>query len=262
MGVPDADQPWLARAMELMTAGVAGQRQREPVERANTAVDEMLGYFDDLLARRASEPEDDLLSLLALDDLASRARPDLVANCIFFLLAGHATTTALLTAGAALLADHPEHLAWLQAEPTRWDSAVEELLRFVSPMTITGMCPTVEVEIAGATFPAGVNRIISFAAANRDAEVFPDPDRFDPTRDPNHHLAFSFGRHHCVGAPLARLHARVALPLLFGRLPELRFQGELTWRASVPVRQITSAIISWRGNANPSSTPSHGNMPT
>ena len=164
---------------------------------------------------------------------------------MFFLLAGHTTTTTLLAAGAALLSERPEDLASLRADPTRWEPAVEELLRFISPISITGVGLPEDVVVGERRFLAGPNRLLCFAAANRDPEVFADPDRLDIGRDPNRHLAFSVGAHHCLGAPLARLHGRIGLQELFQRLPGLRAEGEPIWRGGAPVRQLERMPVTW-----------------
>jgi pimeloyl-[acyl-carrier protein] synthase len=205
----------------------------------------MLDYFDRTLAERAGHPQEDVLSLLASEPLDAEPRADVLANCIFFVLAGHVTTTTLLSAGVQLLADHRGQLRDLQANPEGWPAAVDELLRFVSPTTLTGAMAIDDAEVDGCFVPAGQQRIVAFAAANRDPEIFARPDEFDITRTPNPHLAFSAGPHYCLGAPLARMHAEIALPALFTRLPGLRLAGPPVWLGSVPVRQIATLPIEW-----------------
>lgn len=245
LGVPTGDQPWLEHAMETLGAAFAGQRNPALVEHGNGAVRDMLAFFDQLMTARAAVPADDLVSILANDRLAVDARDDLLANCIFFVLAGHATTTTLLAAGAALLCDHPDQLRELQARPTGWSAAVEELLRYISPITLTGVGVSEDIAIRDTNFLAG-NRVLCFSAANRDADVFRDPDRLDLGRDPNPHLAFSFGSHHCPGAPLARLHGQIGLPTLFTRLPGIQLLDEPSWRGSTPLRQLAHAQVAWQ----------------
>jgi pimeloyl-[acyl-carrier protein] synthase len=245
LGVPTERQDWLREAMTTLGRGFAGQRSRPPVEAANTATVEMLGFFADLLDRRAREPRDDLASLLAAEPHDGETRADLLATCIFFILAGHATTTSMLGAGTDLLLGHPQELQRLRENPAGWDAAIDEILRFVSPITLTGAKATEDVVINGHRVPAGAQRTIAYAAANRDPARFPRPYRFDPGRSPNPHLAFSAGATFCLGAPLARLHARVALPTLFDRLPDLRLTGPLAWRGSAPVRQLEAAPAAW-----------------
>lgn len=243
MGIEPTDRDRLEHTMDRLLAGFAGQRDPATAQVGNQAAQELLGFFDDALTARAAAPRDDLLSTLALDDLASSARDDLLANCIFFVLAGHATTTTLLAAGAWTLISHHGTVDRLVREPDRWPATVEELLRYVSPETLTGVRLDNDVVVGEHTLAAGPNRLICFAAANRDASVFPDPDRFDPDRDPNPHLAFSVGPHHCLGAPLARLHGTVGLRTLFERFPSLHFVEPIEFRAAAPVRQVGRAIV-------------------
>lgn len=245
LGVPAARHGWLSEAMETFGQAVAGQRDHAKVERGNAAAADMLDYFDRALAERAGHPQEDVLSLLAAEPLDAEARADVLANCIFFVLAGHVTTTTLLSAGVQLLADHHGQLHDLLANPSGWPAAVDELLRYVSPTTLTGAMASADAEVDGYFVPAGQQRIVAFAAANRDPEIFARPDEFDITRAPNPHLAFSAGPHYCLGAPLARMHAEIALPALFTRLPGLRLAGPPVWLGSVPVRQIATLPIDW-----------------
>jgi pimeloyl-[acyl-carrier protein] synthase len=245
LGVEPERQDWLWEAMATLGRGFAGQRTRPPVEAANVAAAQMLAYFDELLGRRAHEPRDDLASMLAAGDADPEQRQDLLANCIFFILAGHSTTATMLCAGLDVLLARPDAVARLMEDPTRWDTCIEEILRYVSPITLTGVRAETDVTVAGHDIPAGGQRIISYAAANRDPETFLDPDTFDPERSPNPHLAFSAGATFCLGAPLARMHARIALPMLLTRLPSIQTVGPPQYRGSTPVRQVESFRATW-----------------
>ncbi|MFL6127083.1 cytochrome P450 [Actinophytocola sp.] len=245
LGVPSDRQDWLTQAVDTFGRAVAGQRDHANVELGNATAAEMLSYFEQALTDRAEYPREDVLSSLAAEPTTAEARADLLANCIFYVLAGHVTTTALLSAGVHLLAEHPHQLAQLMAGPEGWPAAVDELLRFVSPTTLTGTTASVDAEVEGHPVSAGQHRILAFAAANRDPEVFTNPDEFDVSRSPNPHLAFSAGAHYCLGAPLARIHAEIALPALFTRLPGLHPVAPPVWRASVPVRQIARLSVEW-----------------
>ena len=223
LGVPPADRDWLAGAVATLNRGFARQRDtdRTAVQAANDAASQMLSYFTSLLDQRTAAPADDLMTVLAARHADGEDRQDLAANCIFFINAGHQTTTTLLTLGAHLLCTHPEALTALQEDPGRWPAAVEEMLRLITPTTFTAATPRHHADIHGVPCAAGQPRLLFLAAANRDPSIFPDPDRFDISRDPNPHLSFSAGAHYCLGAPLARLHGEVALSALFTRLPSL-----------------------------------------
>ena len=250
LGVPPGDRDWLGEALVILNRGFASQRDadRSAVQAANDAVQQMLSYFAGLLHQRIAAPADDLMSALAARHAEGEDRQDLVANCIFFINAGHQTTTALLTLGTHLLCIHPEVLAALQADPGRWPAAVEEMLRLITPTTFTGVTPRADADVDGVTCPAGQPRLLFLAAANRDPSVFPDPDRFDISRDPNPHLSFSAGGHFCLGAPIARMHGEVALSILFARLAGLAAFTAPDTTASVPTRQIDHFTVTWQHN--------------
>src|SRR5262249_23001857 len=173
-------------------------------------------------------PADDLLTELARKlPTDPETRADAVANCVLFVIAGHATTTSLIAAGTMLLLESGE-------TPSRdqLPGAVEEMLRTITPTTIVVTRAANDDEIVGCQIAAGQHRFVFVAAANRDPDVFPDPDRFDITGTPNPHLSFSAGKHHCLGAPLARLHGEIAIASLLARLPNLRLDGQPEWRGS------------------------------
>ncbi|HJZ08548.1 MAG TPA: cytochrome P450 [Trebonia sp.] len=250
LGVPLRDRDWLGEALAVLNRGFASQRDtdRSAVQAANDAAQQMLSYFSGLLDQRTGAPADDLMSALASRHADGEDRQDLVANCIFFINAGHQTTTALLTLGTHLLCTHPEVLAALQEDPGRWPAAVEEMLRLITPTTFTGVTPRTDADIDGVTCPAGQPRLLFLAAANRDPSAFPDPDRFDISRDPNPHLSFSAGGHFCLGAPIARMHGEVALSTLFTQLGGLAALTPPDTTASVPTRQIDRFTVTWQHN--------------
>ena len=248
LGVPPEDRDWLAGAVATLNRGFARQRDtdRTAVQAANDAAGQMLTYFTGLLDQRAAAPADDLMTRLAARRADGEDRQDLAANCIFFINAGHQTTTTLLALGAYLLCTHPEALAAVQEDPGRWPGAVEEMLRLITPTTFTAAAPRNDADVHGVPCPKGQPRLLFLAAANHDPGAFPDPDRFDISRDPNPHLSFSAGAHFCLGAPLARLHGEVALSTLFTRLPGLAARTPPDITASVPIRQVDHLLVSWQ----------------
>ncbi len=250
LGVPPGDRDWLGEALAVLNRGFASQRDtdRSAIQAANDAVQQMLSYFARLLDQRAAAPADDLMSALASRHTDGEDRQDLVANCIFFINAGHQTTTALLTLGTHLLCTHPEALAALREDPERWPAAVEEMLRLITPTTFTGVTPAPTPTSTASPARPGSRAVLFLAAANRDPSVFPDPDRFDISRDPNPHLSFSAGGHFCLGAPLARMHGEVALSTLFTRLAGLAAVTPPDTTASVPTRQIDHFTVTWQHN--------------
>jgi pimeloyl-[acyl-carrier protein] synthase len=248
LGVPAGDRDRLAAALAVLNRGFARQRDddRTAVQAANDAARQLLSYFAALIDQRAAEPADDLMTALAARHADGEDQLDLVANCVFFVLAGHQTTTTLLTLGTHLLCVHPGSLVALRRDPGRWPAAVEEMLRLITPTTFTGVTPRTDADVHGVACPAGQPRLLFLAAANRDPATFPDPDRFDISRQPNPHLSFSAGSHFCLGAPLARLHGEVALSTLFTRLPGLAAVAPPDITASVPTRQIEHFTVTWQ----------------
>jgi cytochrome P450 len=241
LGVPAEDASWIDRQMIVLGQGFAQQREVEFLRAASDAATELQDYFGKLLDRRRAAPCDDLLTELARELPGDReTRADTVANCVLFVIAGHATTTSLIAAGTLLLLE-----SGVTPSPDRIPGAVEEMLRMITPTTIVVTRAAHADEIDGCPIAAGEHRFVFLAAANRDPDVFPDPDRFDLARSPNPHLTFSAGRHYCLGAPLARLHGEVAIGTLLARLPRLRLDGEPEWRGSFPLRELEHLPVAW-----------------
>ena len=209
----------------------------------------MLSYFAGLLDQRTAEPADDLMTALAARHAEGEDRQDLLANCIFFINAGHQTTTTLLTLGTDLLCTHPEALAALQEDPGRWPAAVEEMLRLITPTTFTAATPRHRCRHRRRSVPGRAAAPAVPGRRQPRPAAFPDPDRFDISRDPNPHLSFAAGGHFCLGAPLARMHGEVALSTLFTRLAGLVARTPPGITASVPTRQIDHFTVTWQHNA-------------
>jgi cytochrome P450 len=247
LGVPADQRAWLAERMIALDVGFTRRDQPGVIEHASAATQDMLAFFSRLLEQRRAAPRDDLLSILAADTPDDdEGRADLLANCVFLIEAGHATTTSLITGATLLLLAHADQRERLHAEPTLLSSAVEESLRLVSPISVVLCRAREDVDIHGYHFAAGEQRLVFPPGANRDPEVFADADRFDVARSPNPHLAFSAGAHFCLGAPLARLHGEVALATLLRRLPDLRLAGEPEWLGSIPLRAPQHVPVAWR----------------
>jgi cytochrome P450 len=241
LGVPAADVSWVDTQMIALGQGFAHQRDDEVLQTASDAATDLQAYFRQLLDERRSTPCDDLLTTLVQqlpDDPETRA--DTIANCVLFVIAGHATTTSLIAAGTLLLLQSGETPTHEQVP-----DAVEEMLRVITPTTIVVTRAAKADEIDGCPIPAGQHRVIFLAAANRDPGSFPNPDHFDITRNPNPHLTFSAGKHYCLGAPLARLHGEIAINTLLTRLPHLRLNGQPGWRGSFPLRELEHLPVAW-----------------
>jgi cytochrome P450 len=216
---------WGAAAAPTLDLGLTFRQYRRTEVAIRQSNDWMRGHF----ARLRAEPGDDLLSqLVHLDPEGERLTGDeLLATAGLLLAAGFETTVNLLGTGAALLVRHPEQRDLVLAEPGRWRGAVEEILRYDSPVQSTARVCHTGVEVFGATFRAGHVVALMLGGANRDPAVFPDPDRFDVTRtNAREHLSFSGGVHYCLGAALARLEGEIGLRALFDRYPRLALAGE------------------------------------
>jgi cytochrome P450 len=176
------------------------------------------------------------------DDALSET--ELIATAVLLLGAGHETTTNLIGNGLLALLRHPAERARLRREPGLAKSAVEELLRYESPVQLTSRIPKREVKLGGRVIPAGIEVNLVLGAANRDPLQFPDADRLDLGRPDNRHVAFGHGPHFCLGAPLARLEAQVAFSRLVERFPSLRAAGEPeAWRPGLVLRGLRTLPV-------------------
>jgi cytochrome P450 len=160
-------------------------------------------------------------------------------------MAGHETTANLIGNGLAALLAHPDDLVRLRADPELDRSAVDELMRRNGPIQMAERITLDDVEIAGRVIPKGRIVVLCLAAANRDPAVFADPDALELGRNPNPHVGFGAGAHFCVGAPLARIEARIALRGLLDRFPDLRTTGRMRWRPSFTIRGLQRLDLTW-----------------
>ncbi len=228
LGVPQTDL-WRLKKWSDELATVVGTAQNTPDkhERAARSWREMSAYFADLIADRRRNPGDDVLSdLIAARDEGALDDQELLSNAILLLFAGHETTTNLIGNGLLALLRHPEALAALRRDPGLVDSAVEELLRYDGPAQAVTRIARVDKTLGDRRIRAGDRVFVMINAANRDPAEFESPDRLDLARRPNRHLAFGYGIHFCLGAPLARLEARTALSALLRRMPDLALAAE------------------------------------
>ncbi|MEW2505642.1 cytochrome P450 [Amycolatopsis sp. NPDC047767] len=247
LGVPVGDRErfgaWsgaMARAAEpgfLLAPGVA--------EAAAGARREFVGYFRELAAERRRAPGDDLLSaLVAVADEGERlSEGELLVTLTLLLVAGHETTTNLIGNGVLALLRNPEQYRALARDAALAEGAVEEVLRYDSPIQLTTRTVLTDTTLGGVELAAGTTVLVLVGAANRDPRVFDEPDRFDITRAPGRHLAFGRGIHFCLGAPLARLQGRTVLRELARRAPELRPTGEPEWAETVTLRGLRTLPV-------------------
>ncbi|MGH1570144.1 cytochrome P450 [Methylobacterium sp. P31] len=223
LGVPQSDEPrFQSWATRLATALEPDARHDVESRRHTvTAFDAISDYMRDLIREKRRRPVDDMLSGLAAPGPGGKKQMsdfDLIATAILLLVAGHETTVNLITNAMLTLLRHPEELARLRADPERAPRLIEEVLRFEPPVHFRTRKALGSIPVAGETIPKGAPVILLFAAANRDPARFDAPDRFDPDRPDIEHFGFGGGLHYCVGAPLARIEAEIALVALSRRL--------------------------------------------
>ncbi|MEX2207316.1 MAG: cytochrome P450 [Myxococcota bacterium] len=237
MGVPVADRErftqWTAHSTHLLAAFAAPP---DVLERAVAASQALVGYFEELTAERRKSLGDDLLSnLIRAEEAGDRLSPqELLSQSIGLLIAGFETTIGLIGNGLLQLLRHPAELAKLRANPGLIGSAVEECLRFDGPILLTVRITRDELRFGELAIPKDRMVMALLAAANRDPEVFPDPERFDIERTPNEHMAFGGGTHFCLGAHLARMEAQAAIGSLVRRSAKLELvSDELEWGQSL-----------------------------
>ncbi|MFJ2907566.1 cytochrome P450 [Streptomyces sp. NPDC087212] len=215
----------------------------------NHAMAAMLTYFPQLIADKRRLPGDDLLSeLIAVRDEGDRLTEDELTSLAFLILiAGYENTVQLIGTAVLTLLDHPDQLAAVRADLTKVEGAVEEVARFDGPALLAiRRFPVEDVTVGGVTIPAGETVMLSLASANRDPARFRDADRLDVGREDGGHLALGHGIHYCLGAPLARLEAQIALSTLLRRFPGLELdvpRDEVRWRPSIRARGLVALPV-------------------
>jgi cytochrome P450 len=252
LGVPVEDQPrfasWSARLAHSLQPGF-GARTEEAVARARAAQaasDEFAEYFRGLIAARRARPADDLLSGLvqAEDDGEMLTENELIATCVLLLVAGHETTVGLISNAILALLRHPDQLAQIRASPGLAGGAVEETLRYDAPVQMTARVARGGMQVGQVFAPDGALVLLLLAATGRDPAVFADPDTFDIRRGATGHLAFAAGPHFCLGAPLARLEATIAVQAFATTLagPELD-EGSLAYKPNFNLRGPEQLVV-------------------
>jgi cytochrome P450 len=241
LGVPAEDHAKFHR----WSNRVVSVSSKRDMLRAVPAALSFVRYLRNLVERRRADPRDDLITALIQAEEAGDklSKDELLAMAFLLLVAGHETTVNLISSGTLALLEHPEQMKRLRHEPLLVKPAVEELLRYTSPVEMaTERYAREDVEIKGTTIPRGELVLAVLGSANRDERHFEDPDVLDLARDPNRHLAFGRGGvHHCLGAPLARMEGQIAISAFLRRFPEARLIAapqSLRWRRGVFLRGL------------------------
>ena len=251
LGVPIEDEPKFSWASALLAQGldpfIAFTGQPQGFEERLEAGLWLRGYLRDLLRLRRADPGEDLMSgLIAVEEAGDQlTEEEIVATCNLLLIAGHETTVNLIANGALALLRHPEHWVALGQDSSRASAIIEETLRYDPPVQLVSRVAGEDMSIGeqGVRVPKGDTMLLLLAAAHRDPAVIERPDEFNPTRDSVRHLAFGLGPHFCLGAPLARLEATVALSALTKRFPNARLAKEPAYKPNVTLRGVADLVV-------------------
>jgi cytochrome P450 len=245
LGVPDERQTQFKRWSDAIIASIAVLPGSPPPPGSIEASDALREFFTEEIYRRRRAPGDDLISVLvgALDDREALNAEELLAFVILLMIAGNETTTNLIGNGLLALGRNPDQLARLRREPQLMASAVEEMIRYDSPVHSTVRVARRDTNIGGTDVAARSIVMVLLSAANRDPLQFSEPDRFDIARQPNAHVGFGEGIHFCIGAPLSRLEASIAFEMVLERFPSLRLSSPepaLTYKGALSMRGVSS----------------------
>ena len=227
LGFPQEDLPMLSDLQAKSITRTPGEVQLPKV--ALDATDELRAYFADAAAMRRKHPTDDVITDMVTKKAGDRylTEPEIVGMCFLLWIAGFDTTRSLIANGIQLLDEHPDQRAILAREPERMREAVEELLRYETPVQNTARTTQTDVTLHGVTIPAGGRVALMLGAANRDPSRWENPNTLDFTRESKRHIAFGEGIHFCLGGPLARLEGRIALTTFLERVPEYHVEYPL-----------------------------------
>ncbi|MEM7355920.1 MAG: cytochrome P450 [Acidobacteriota bacterium] len=247
LGVPTEMSDRLLAWSHAMVAVYELGPSAEQIAQARRSADEFVAFLRDYVRRRRSEPREDLLTKLieAEEDGDRLSEDELISTCILLLNAGHEATVNVIGNGTLALLQNPEQLEGWRADSERTASAIEELLRFDTPLHLFNRWVLEDLTVGDLELKKGMEISLLLGAANRDPQAFEEPHRLDLTRSPNHHVSFGAGLHYCLGAPLARLELQIALPILWERLPRLALVGEQRFKNSYHFRGLESLWVEY-----------------
>jgi len=233
---------WAVDINRLFELG--GRISEEAALNAQTSLYTMRQYIMKLVEARRIEPKDDIVGrLVSADDDEKLTMDELVSTCVTLFVAGHETTTNLIGNGMYLLLSHPEQMAYLRENPDQIERAVEEVLRYEPSVPRAWRLAREEVTINGQNIEAGALVFAMISSANRDPNHFVDGTKFNVQRDDNKQLAFGYGIHFCLGAPLARVEGAIAINALLRELPNLELREQPEWRPDVAIRSLHNLAV-------------------
>jgi cytochrome P450 len=246
LGVDPDRRDFFRQASVPLALALGPVRDPQLAMNAFAGRNELLLYFDDLINRRRADPRDDLVSAMvhAEDRGDFLSHQEVLGMMLLLLVGGHETTVNLIGNGLLALLRHPDQLDIFRNNKGGERTAIDEILRYDSPVQYSGRIAKTDVELGGKTIRAGQTVRMIFAAANRDPEVFTNPNNLDVTRDPNEHMAFGYGTHFCLGAQLARLEGELALSSLTRRFPNIQLATtEVRWRPAPVLRGLEAVPV-------------------
>ena len=245
LGVPPEDRDRFKVWSDDLALSVEPILVRTHVDRIKKSWDEIFEYFEGIIVKREADPQNDLISSLieAEDDGSKLNREELLLTLLLLLVAGNETTRNMIGNGMLALLRHPDQMELLRSKPDLMESAVTEFLRYDSPVQLDGRYIMEDAEIGGKRVRAGQQLLCALGAANRDPEVYTDPDKLDITRNEAKHLSFGRGIHHCLGSSLAMLEGRIVFSALLERYSSMELACEPEFRDRVVLRGVKELLV-------------------
>ena len=251
LGIPKEAQNQLHQWTNVLSRILDPLVSLEEYQRMNQATQEIQDYLRSLIHEREKNPQQDLISsLITVQEQSDKlTQKEILAVCTLLFGAGEETTGNTIGNGMLALLNHPEQMEQLKREPTKIQSAVEEIIRYDSAIQMITRIATDDLEIGNQQIKAGEKIVLCLGAANRDPAQFPNPDQLNINREQNHHVAFADNIHYCLGAALARLETQIAINTLIQELPNLKLaMDKLEWRKSIVIRGLKALTLNFSIN--------------